>query len=381
LEECHICCHTGLLVSTEPLYKATWQDLQKRLDPKFYHLGDSFITLPPCGNSKHAICASCFRRSFLGPEASEAVYKRIGDGKLCLMCDHETPRYLEAHLRFLLNGSEYQTFQLRDRSINQRDWVFSSCPSWCSIEVPTKNGPIVQTMKCPFETKVKRKCIDRHSAGTMVLHCPSAFCKSSWCYDCNTQLWGNSKFCPRCFRGHGKQPSSPFLYGKPMTRIEIVKGIQSIIDDAGSVTCPGCKVKLYKTSQCNSLTHCGYHICFVCRFTTDAPFIPLEHWDEEGVKGCPRWDTSPYWNKAGNCGYSCEYDACFSDDSPCKDESHKEGRLKMEAQRQVWAVLSLLHTVPRGLIAYPSSWVHPSSTSFGEICDWFKDLKANLPAE
>jgi hypothetical protein len=84
--------------------------------------------------------------------------------------------------------------------------------------------------------------------------------------------------------------------------------------DLATVHCPTCAAKIYKTSACNDLKHCGnMHVCNFCQeqsFPWEILGLPLEHWYV-----CNRWDYE-------NDHFPCKENECFNDEHDCKNKNH-----------------------------------------------------------
>ncbi len=378
IAQCQICCEEKILLSECPLDKTSWKTIQQRLDQTTRNLREDIAVLPPCSDRAHAVCARCFRRSLLGEDAYSQIYKRIKAKKVCMFCEHVSVCGIEKWLQFMLNSTQYSLYTERSRKINEAEWAYEKCPCWISIDVPIQErpDPLTQMMECPFETKVRHKTIQDRKIGGLLLQCSNGFCQGRWCYDCRRPIIPGLKVCFSCFEGQTNL-TSPFLFGKSLTWQNVLGALKEILFE-DCITCPRCQVKIRKTSQCNSISHCGLHICYVCRFTTTEPFIPLEHWDDHGRCGCPRWDTSPFWNQGGQCTYSCVLGECFDDERVCTLANHQSGIHSMNSLRQCWAVWALFRSLPHSFhqnLPNQTMWTHPSKMNLGALKDWFKPLE------
>ena len=77
--------------------------------------------------------------------------------------------------------------------------------------------------------------------------------------------------------------------------------------------CMECLTTIYKTEQCNTITHCGVERCYACGRSGTHEQDLGDHWDITGVKGCPRFDHSNFWNEWANCEFKCREGLCYSD--------------------------------------------------------------------
>lgn len=94
---------------------------------------------------------------------------------------------------------------------------------------------------------------------------------------------------------------------------------------SATVHCPTCKTKIYKTSACNDLKHCGnMHICNFCQeqsFPWEVLGLPFEHWS-----ACSRWDCE-------NSLFPCKENDCFNDKQECTNKVHAQKILQFNTQK------------------------------------------------
>ena len=315
------------------------------------------LVLSACENVSHAVCTTCVRSMYAGDDVYETVLKDFSNGKLCPHCDAVT-MFKEKWLQYILTSMEYTIFSQRLRRVLNPTSMFIPCKNITPIEVPVacktskSQTKTTQWVTCPFDIEVNKRVWTSHKKGSLILQCTSGFCLHRRCADCSWCVPKSSSVCPRCW---GKDTSattmlwSPTqqrgLYVSELDTVTVLHHLCDIVcDDGGRLSCPGCGVKITKTVNCNSISHCGYHFCYVCRAVTSDPFLPLTHWDPHGKCGCPRWDTDPYWNDTAGCNFKCT-DACRSHDSSCTHPEHAAGVEAMTQERKRWAIWTLLKSI------------------------------------
>jgi hypothetical protein len=83
---------------------------------------------------------------------------------------------------------------------------------------------------------------------------------------------------------------------------------------------------MLKSEQCNTLEHCGVERCYSCGRSGTRTNKLGDHWDSSGIKGCPRFDHSFYWNVMAGCKFQCIEGDCYNEElGDCDLESHKPG--------------------------------------------------------
>jgi len=215
-----------------------------------------------------------------------------------------------------------------------------------------------------FDAAVRRALLTRTLTTTAEETAPSPL-------DASTST--HALVCPFFFRPPAwRQASGDFLlYTHELTpelcRDQIVDAATANDDDFSSVavTCPVCTQHLTKTMACNAMAHCGVEICNVCGLftfcsstassgssvspsslqahpyhllypttTTHKSTLPLSHWDERGLCGCPRWDTDVFWARRCHVRMRCDAMTCGDNgETECTDVSHMESKRQMNVAR------------------------------------------------
>jgi hypothetical protein len=121
--------------------------------------------------------------------------------------------------------------------------------------------------------------------------------------------------------------------------------------------CFECLTVIYKTEQCNTITHCAIERCYACGRSGSQEQDLGDHWDANGIKGCPRFDHSTFWNDVARCDFRCRESYCYSDEmGPCTMVDHQRGVGKLIEVRKrahiYHALKSLLAETRKRAIEY-----------------------------
>jgi hypothetical protein len=132
----------------------------------------------------------------------------------------------------------------------------------------------------------------------------------------------------RCFTRQaacGEQPRP--LRRHRVTREDVSRRLVDLAEHAPwlHARCPACDARLFKSSACNDLHHCGStHVCNHClqqSFPWEPRGLPAAHW-----AACPRWDHD-------TAGVLCREGHCSSDGSECRVPEHAASVLRLHATR------------------------------------------------
>lgn len=123
--------------------------------------------------------------------------------------------------------------------------------------------------------------------------------------------------------------------------------------EALHIRCFDCLAGIVKSELCNSMLHCGLAVCYACGSAAVCPVtgealseLPVSHWDEAGINGCPRWPNSTYWNLYGACGFQCVQDQCYDELRDCTVDAHFVGRANVDMKRRQAFVITVLRHTP-----------------------------------
>jgi hypothetical protein len=115
--------------------------------------------------------------------------------------------------------------------------------------------------------------------------------------------------------------------------IQTIKNILS--QDIARVKCPVCSVTIQKTTDCYSIRHCDWEVCWMCHKVDRR--LPIDHW-----KTCPRYDYDVAWK---SFNYQCEEGKCYNEDTQCCNLVHEQGIKNMNKVRKSFQLHRLINSV------------------------------------
>lgn len=252
-----------------------------------------------CGDPAHALCVTCAKPALkhVGEHVDITGTTAVcADADCAAKARHGSALNAKATATHrVLTASEYLRIEGQPLQTHSNHHTLA-----CGNPITIVGVDVV----CPEALRIPMATWHTHRPGTLVVACPSGFCRRRWCVDCGTAVSAPTRFCDDCLDASiphtGSQPQNPFLWNAAARRgafchevgPEAVKAYVAHIeaDATGTVGCPQCGVPLEKHGGCNTLTHCGLRICFVCRKTTADPAFPASHWGDPATGACPRFD-------------------------------------------------------------------------------------------
>jgi hypothetical protein len=93
------------------------------------------------------------------------------------------------------------------------------------------------------------------------------------------------------------------------------KIVEILNQECPYVKCPICAVVIQKTTDCYSIRHCDWEVCWMCHKIDRR--LPADHW-----KTCPRYDFEKSWKSQG---YLCKEGSCYDENKTCVEITHKNG--------------------------------------------------------
>lgn len=318
----------------------------------------------------HGICYQClktiatnFDHHPIGPKHSliPCPYP-FGDGCVSFA---GTPNYFShSDIKKLLTSEQYGKYLNHADRYQFPGYEIVKCPRPLLVNEGENEGEIVV---CGAWTLVPTKLIKSTPPGYLIMECdqnPKCYRRS--CYHCHSlvkrgrrvirhendiggTVTDNNIFCERCVTStentnprtlnrYFYRPTKQQNDGQPLffRNDELVDELvlDQLIEMAESerlyIRCMECLTTIYKTEQCNTITHCGVERCYACGRSGTREQDMGDHWDTTGVKGCPRFDHSNFWNEWGSCEFACREGYCYSDTlGICVNQDHQIGINKM----------------------------------------------------
>ncbi len=155
---------------------------------------------------------------------------------------------------------------------------------------------------------------------------------------CETCITNTENTNPTAYNRYFYRPDKQLKDGKhifyknnELTPDLVISQLLEIIDSDRLYTrCFECLTQIYKTEQCNTITHCGIERCYACGRSGSCEQDLGDHWDVTGIKGCPRFDHSNFWNDWADCDFKCREGRCYSEEvGLCDFSTHQTGIKQM----------------------------------------------------
>lgn len=349
-------------------------------------------------SSAHCVCLQCMHRmatSFAGGHLVNAEHPMIRcpyPFGACVAPETGTPNYIpHAHVERLLTEPEKAQYRAHCERFQFPGFELMRCPR------PFTNGPCNAGILVPLER------VRRARPGELVVLCDqTAECWRKTCYHCRGLVRRDHRACLSCVdASENENPGAMNRYfyrpGKvagdgqpPMYRNEelsehlvVAQILELCRAEHLELRCLECLTFMYKTEQCNTMEHCGLERCYVCGRSGTRSQPLGDHWDSRGARGCPRYDTSMFWNAIG-CEFVCEEGRCYGDViGPCAIPEHQPGIKSLVYCRKrghVYHALRSLLPGLRELVLHKLWMLHPETREYLPRC-WSKDHRTYLPDE
>lgn len=226
---------------------------------------------------------------------------------------------------------------------------------------------------CKMPILVETDLIKYNTCGDLIVKCSqNPTCLKRFCYDCKKILrydWSEEitecSSCKLCYENENphslnyfinKNPSLPlnnifeesdYLYYNNEITVEFAKEyiINTIRNLDSHIICPICKISMYKTERCNTLTHHNIDRCYSCgRIGNICKGLYL-HWDPNGIDGCFRFDSDMYV-KYNVDTFLCEDLLCYNHNSgDCVIPHHQQGILDLYYLRHKQCIYHLFNSL------------------------------------
>jgi hypothetical protein len=368
------------------------------------------VTLPDCSSNalfngtifyancrKHGVCYSCLKRIALNFDNHPINHKQpfiscpypFGDG--CI-ADTGVPYYFShSDIKKVLSDDEYQQYYNHAERFQFPGYEIVKCPR------PVLVNNDAQIAECGAWILVPYELIQSTPRGHLVIECDQNLnCQRRSCYHCRGNVRrgflnflnndngfigridtnGQCDTCLTSTENTNENAFNKYFYncnkklkdGKPiffknneLTLDIVLQQLEEIADsDKMYSRCFECLTVIYKTEQCNTITHCGIERCYACGRSGSYEVDLGDHWDVTGIKGCPRFDHSTFWNEWGNCNFKCRESQCYNDDiGPCTVPDHTSGiteMIKLRKRAHIYhAIKSLIPSLQAQVIAIVST--------------------------
>jgi len=321
---------------------------------------DDILVLGPC--DKHHICIGCLYKI-----ATDYENHPINENNSHISCPYPfedciSPfgfKYIfDHHLvkKICKNEEEWTTY------ITYADkYAF---PGYTIMKCPVVS---YYTSRCNSNILIENKLIKETPIGSLIVQCDqNPTCLKKFCYYCHEKISFYYTECIDCkttnenenpnvynyyfnkpylndIRIHNDYDSdddndnednvvltyneSEYLYlNKEITEEIAFKQICDLINDVNSyMICPICKISMYKTERCNSLSHHNIERCYACGRIGYQIRGLVEHWNVNGVSGCFRFNYDYFVSKYIP-SFKCNDTYCHNHDKgDCILKDHQEG--------------------------------------------------------
>ena len=386
---CCICyCDSGL--KTVSTFDDTPVKINDVILSNLYNkrIDSDFILLGPCG--QHATCISCLQYlalDFTNHMINENYsFIRCCDPSTCASIMDIPTFYDHSQIKKFLSPTQYNTYHQHAEIYEFPGYHKKRCPH-CNTFNIIPNDKIKDTPR-----------------GELIVECAQN-CHRNFCFYCDSNVTGfYIKHCIPCSNSNlltdpnrknsyfykplesRKTPDDILLKNNELTPDIIISQLLEIVnpDNDVAVKCFTCLCLLYKTEQCNTLDHCKIEICYCCGKIGEKLYSWKlgDHWSELGLRGCPRFDSAPYWNQTANCNFRCRDSKCHDYSlGDCVEESHQSGILNMKEERKSQLIYHKLKSLLSGTRDHITQIIidnHPDLYPFVPDNSVFTDLENDI---
>jgi hypothetical protein len=343
-------------------------------------LDNDILFMGPC--NIHSYCVQCvkyiaigFDNHPVGPLNSNIPCRPPFEGGECFSLSGLSNYFTHNDMKKILTPEEFIQYSNHIERYQFPGFELVKCP-----RPIYKNHTLT---KCEAGILVPLEDIMTKQPGHLIILCDqNEKCTRRSCYHCQNLISRYTNSCHYCVTmDEANNPKSLnryfYVVGKQLkdgqetcykneditTEIALNQIIELAESDKIYVRCLECLVPICKTEQCNTLTHCKIERCYCCgRSGTRLQNDLGDHWDTTGLKGCPRFDYSKYWNTAANCNFKCEENKCYNEElGECKQIPHQEGIKNMHEERKkghiFHALQSLLPNIKHQVLC--EMWIQP----------------------
>lgn len=368
---CYV-CHSDQEDKKVLLYKIN--DIDK--------IEDNTIFAGPCG--KHFICKECLKKVSLDFEnhpinRNYSLIRCLNPDEDCITPSGINTFFDHLQIQKILTKEQFSMYYDYAEIYEFPGFEIIKCPYRL---LPYTNRSVV----CGAKNIITIEKINETPVGEMIVQCvQNPECNYRFCYHCKQTIRYSQTRCETCTTFSEsqnpysinyylvKQPDieikmDPILKNSDQQEVmtttrkiqeetdylyrngEITKEIAlsyidkiKSMDDKFFIQCPFCSEYFCKSDRCSALKHCGIERCYSCGKVQklNHPNGLGDHWSENGINGCPRFDYAPFWNNIAQCNFLCleegydEKEPCYGHYSgECQLEEHKEGIKNILEQRK-----------------------------------------------
>ncbi|NBP00597.1 MAG: hypothetical protein EBU90_10815 [Proteobacteria bacterium] len=305
-----------------------------------YKVLTNYINHPINGNNSHFSCPYPFSDC-----VTQAGFKNVFDHHLLkpvFKSEGEFTTFLTHAEAFAFPGHHIIKCPLRVRS--------------GAFEESICNSPIL----------VSNETVENTPIGELVIQCDqNPRCLRKFCYMCKEILQYQQSICFDCKTNHECDNPNVYNYffNKPGTvdcydesaylylnreitvDIAVNQIIQMYNDPHTYIMCPVCKMGLYKTERCNTVTHHNIERCYACGRIGYKVKGLVDHWDTRGHAGCFRFDSDTFVHMRVP-DYKCSDTLCHSHEKgDCNIQDHQKGIIDLQYTLKKAYVFSMLKSL------------------------------------
>lgn len=357
-DECCICYENYIIVKNKVTNKIC---MLNDLEPDHFeagHIPDNIMFLSPC--ESHFVCVGCMRMIINNYE--NHPINRNNSHIYCpypfKQCENEFGfKYIFEHScikKLCRTDTEWENYINYSSQFEFPGYTIIHCPC---INTYIDNN-YVTTNCCNAIILVENDTFDESVVGELILTCTqNPKCNRSFCYHCNkTTFFSMSSICYSCRLSNENENTdlynyyfnkndildesslafleSEYLYkNKDITPEIAFQQLSNLILDVNTyIICPICKISLYKTEKCNTLSHHAIERCYGCGRIGFKSKGLGDHWNSFGKNGCIRFDNDQYIRDTIPL-YKCTDECSNHFLGDCKNEEHQEGVILMSESR------------------------------------------------
>lgn len=247
-------------------------------------------------------------------------------------------------------------------SMDYKDYIYK-------YKYPGYKITYCKTIRCGMEILIDKKTLKEAKDGDILCYCQE--CNLYFCYHCNREIpdWAQDERsgecyidnCKYCENNNAVDPErynhyvyntditdkNRFIKNKELTTEIIIRQLVDIVSrEKTYIRCFKCLTYLYRGEDCNGLECCNTEICYSCGKSALLNEKLVFHWQNYGIKGCPRYDIHEYWNNIAYCGYKCIQGICYSlEMGECKIDDHQNGIKNMNVEIKQAYIYNLIKSL------------------------------------